>query len=421
MRKILLGTTGVVGAALIGMGAAQAQEAPTVRVGGFMQVMYNWVDDDADSGRAPAGVAGAGTVDRNQGDFRNELEIHVFVTGKAANGLSYGAVIELQNDGFGGGAGGGIDTDEAYMFVSSPTLGTLRFGDEDNAASIMQVRVPSITGFGPDGDWDDNILSVANALTSTGPSLLTGINDGNDSTKIIYLSPQFFGFDFGLSYAPTGRSGAEGERAWTGRTVDVATATTFSSNPNLQRDPLGLDNEISAALRYRGTFGGVGIAAGFGYQQSDGASATAAGARASGRDINAYTVGLNLSAFGLTVGGEYTWGEYTGVSAGRASLADGRDDSQHFVLGATYVMGAVSVGVFYGVAEQDNGTINGVTRTDREQTVWGLGVAYTVAPGLEVFGNYTMMEDTGILLSTADTTTVSRDANVFLVGTRLAF
>jgi predicted porin len=411
MRKILLGTTGVVAAALIGMGAAQAQQAPTVRVGGFITSMFNFVDDDADSGAAPAGVAGAGRVDRNESDFRVELEVQVFVTGKAANGLAYGAVIELQNDGFGGGAGGGIDTDEAYIFVSSPTLGTIRFGDEDNAASIMQVRAPSITGLGPDGDWDDNILSASNALTSTGPSLLTGINDGNDATKIIYLSPQFFGFDFGISYAPTGRGGSEGERAWNGRGVDTLTAV---GTPNLQRDPLGLDNELSLALRYRGTFGGVGVAAGFGYQQSDGATATAAGLPANGNDINAYTVGLTVAAFGLTVGGEYTWGEYTGISAGRASLPNGRDDSDHFVLGATYVMGAFQVGAFYGIANQDNGG----TLTDREQTVWGLGVAYTVAPGLEVFGNYTTMEDTGLVVGA---TTVNRDASVFLLGTRLAF
>ena len=35
MRKILLGTTAVVGAALWMPTVAQAQEAPTVRIGGF--------------------------------------------------------------------------------------------------------------------------------------------------------------------------------------------------------------------------------------------------------------------------------------------------------------------------------------------------------------------------------------------------
>ena len=222
MRKILLGTTGVVGAALIGMGAAQAQQAPTVRIGGFMNTAYNWVNDDADKAQGvPTGVNGAGRVARSRHDFRNEVEVHVFVTGKAANGLSYGAVMEIQNDNVGGGSGSALDFDEAYGFVSSPTLGTLRFGEEDNAAAIMQVRVPTITGLGPDGDFDDGMLSLANSTGNASPSLLTGINDGNDSTKIIYLSPQFFGFDFGVSYAPT--SSGEGERLWVGRQVDTLT------------------------------------------------------------------------------------------------------------------------------------------------------------------------------------------------------
>jgi predicted porin len=405
----------VIGAALIGATTAQAQQAPTVRIGGFMSVMYNWVNDDADkAGPPPAGVNGIGQASRSPHDFRNELEVHVFVNGKAANGLAYGAVIELQNDGFGGGGGGSIDTDEAYMFLSSPTLGTLRFGDEDNAASIMQVRVPTITGLGPDGDFDDNMLAASNALTSTGPSLLTGINDGNDATKIIYLSPQFFGFDFGVSYAPA--ASGEGERAWLGRGLDTLTAV---GNPTLQRDRTTPRNELAGALRYRASFQNVGISAGFGAQRSDGASATQAGFTASNRNITAYTAGLQLTAYGFTVGGEYTWGNYTGVSVGRASLPNNpngskRDASSHWVLGATYVMGAWSFGGFFGIATQDNG--DGFQ--DREQTVWGLGTAYTLAPGLELFASYNQLKDDNIRIGNQ---TETRDADVVLVGARLAF
>ena len=411
MRKILLGTTGVVGAALIGMGAAQAQQAPTVRVGGFMQTTVAIVDDTLDgTGAAPRGVAGAGTQSRNSTDFRNEVEIHVFVTGKAANGLSYGAVIEVQNDGTSGSV---LDLDEAYVFVSSPTLGTIRFGEEDSAASILQVRAPSITGFGADGAWDVGILGNAADRSGGNPSILTGINDGSDATKIIYLSPQFFGFDFGVSYAP---NAGEGDRPFNARAVDaLAAAPTAASNT--QRDRTGLQNEMSAALRYRGTFGGVGIAAAFGYMQADAPEVTAAGGAVSPRaeDVSAYTVGLNLSAFGLTVGGEYTWGKYSGASVGRTALARGRDESNHWLLGATYVMGAFSVGAYYGVGTQDNGG----TLADREQTGYGIGAAYTVAPGLEVFASYNQYEDTNVVVGSLAPQT--RDFSAFFLGTRLAF
>ena len=42
MRKILLGTTAVVGAALLGPSFAAAQEAPTVRIGGFFRAYYGY-------------------------------------------------------------------------------------------------------------------------------------------------------------------------------------------------------------------------------------------------------------------------------------------------------------------------------------------------------------------------------------------
>ena len=419
MRKILLGTTGVVGAALIGMGAAQAQQAPTVRVGGYLQTTVVISDDTLDGATGiPTGVNARGAQSRSSTDFRNEVELHVFVAGKAANGLSYGAVVEVQFDGVGGST---ADLDEAYVFVSSPTLGTIRFGEEDSAASILQVRAPAITGFGADGAWDVGLLGTANG-TGGNPAILTGINDGNDATKIIYLSPQFFGFDFGASYAP---NTGEGDRAFFGRAIDTLGAGGTAIAPSVtQRDKTALENEISAALRYRGTFGGVGIAAGFGYMQADAATnvvnaTTGAVTAGTAQDVNAYTVGLNLSAFGLTVGGEYTWGKYNGSSAGRGALAAGRDESNHWLLGATYVMGAFSVGAYYGVGEQDNGG----TLADREQTGYGIGVAYTVAPGLEVFANYNTYEDKNVRISVTGLTgtLTDREFSAFFLGTRLAF
>lgn len=388
MRKILLGTTAVVGAALLGSTVAQAQEAPTVRVGGFIQVLGQYLNDDADKATTGNGVAGAGLAARDKFDFRNELEVVVTVAGKAANGLGYGAVIELQNDGVGGTA---MDIDEAYAFVSSPTLGTVRFGDEDSAASLLAVRHPSVSNSGSDGDYDD---------MSGGISLMGGINDGNDSTKIIYLSPSFFGFDFGLSYAA---NGFDGDRA----NVGITTAS--------QRDRTGLTDEISGALRYRGSFGNVGIQASIATMRANAAEVLANGTpiAPAGRDITAHSAGASVAAFGLTVGGEYTWGNYSGGSVGRAPLAAGRDSSNLYVLGATYRAGAFQVGAWFGQAEQDNG---GSLR-DRKQTGYGVGVVYTLAPGLDTFANYGSLEDKNGTFGQNR----SRNLDSFIAGLRLAF
>lgn len=418
MRKILLGTTAVVGAALMSVSYAQAQTAPSVRVGGFMFFNGNYVDDDADraglsaaGGANQLGVGGAGQRGRSRWDLRNEVEVHVLVTGKAANGMSYGAVIELQNDAVGAGVGSAVDLDEAYGFISTPTLGTLRFGEEDNAAAIMQVRVPTIAGMGPDGDWDDNVLT-GNRF-SAAPSILTGINDGNDSTKIVYLSPQFFGFDFGVSYAA---NSSEGERAFVSRGA-LDTNTGFTTGQNTQRDRTGLSNELAGAIRYRGSFGNVGIAAGFGAMRADGPEALAAGTAADFQDITAYTAGVNVTAFGFTVGGEYTWGKYSGVSVGRAALARGLDNSNHYVIGATYTIGAVAIGGYFGEGEQDNGA--GVA--NREQRVWGVGAAYTLAPGLDLIAQYNTLRDRNGPAALTPAGSNTREVDVVMVGARLAF
>jgi predicted porin len=415
MRKILLGTTGVVGAALIGLGAAQAQEAPRVTIGGFMLTQMNWQDDTLDAATPNNGVNRAGNVARDAIDFKNEVEIVLNVTGKAANGLAYGAVIEIQNDGTGGSV---MDLDEAYVFVGTPTLGQLRFGEEDSAANLLQVRHPALATSGTDGDWDDGIAS-AQAFTGGGPSLVASINDANDSTKIIYLSPQFAGFDFGLSYTPNRN---EGDRIISARALDALPGSSAATNGH--RDANGLTNEISAALRYRGTFGGVGIAAGFGYMQADGARATNAGVATTtleAEDMRAYTVGLTLAAFGFTVGGEYTWGQYQGTVSAAPTAKANQDDSSHFALGVTYTTGAISVGAFYGAAEQDTNT-GASAALKREQTVWGISGLYAIAPGLDVYATYAQLEDNNVNVGTASSPRViNREATVFLLGTRIAF
>ncbi|MGX9966576.1 porin [Roseomonas sp. F4] len=402
MRKILLGTTAVVGAALMGMGVAQAQEAPTVRVGGYFEFTGGYIDDNFDTA-ATTGLPAS----RSKVDFRSDMEITVIVRGKAANGLSYGAEIELQMDNVtnGGsqnsGNGGIVDTDEMWGFISSPTLGTLQFGDQDSAADQLKVAAPSVTNLGESGGWDEFIAPEALGTRY----ITTTINDGSDSTKIIYLSPQFFGFDFGVSYAPN---------QYEGENYLLPNATTNSA---LQRNTNvgSIRNELSGAIRYRGSFGNVGVAAAFSAMRGD--APTGSGVR----DPNAYQAGLNLSAYGLTVGGHYVWGRFTGSAPGRAGLAPGQDNSTNWTVGATYRIGAVQLGAFYSLAKQDV-LLAGVS--DREQQVIGVGAVYTLAPGLEAFANYTNIEDENVRAFGAANTVANyrnRSIDVFIVGTRLAF
>lgn len=405
MRKILLGTTAVVGAALMGTGVAQAQQAPTVRIGGYFEFNVGYIDDTMDrAGAVQGGSPGVGIpFRRDKWDFRQgDTEIHLFVTAKAANGVSYGVTMELQFDNAQSqGSGTVLDTDEAYAWVSSPTLGTLRLGDEDSAANLMQTRVPTVTGLGPDNMWDEY---VARSPDGQAPYLISGINDGNDATKIIYLSPQFFGFDFGVSFAPNGREG-EGFASTSGA---------------LQRDPTdSIRNELSGAIRYRGSFGNVGVAASFGAMRAD-AQKVAGVNPVSLQDPHAYHAGAAITALGLTIGGEYNWGKYGGSATGRTAVRSGLGNSNNWAIGATYTLLGVNVGGFYGQGKRDQGALE-----DRKQTIWGLGAAYTIAPGWQIVANYTRVEDRNQANSASNPTAYaperSRDIDAFIVGTRIAF
>lgn len=359
MRKLLLGTTAVVGAALLSTGAS-AQTAPTVRIGGYFDFSYNFISDNADRGTQAGGAQRPRTS-----DFRSDMEIHVRVSGKTAGGIGYGAVIELQNDNFGGsGSGTGVDTDETWLFVTSPTLGTVRFGDTDSAAAAMQVRPPRYPAFYRPS-WFIARPGGFNYVYS-------GVTDGSDSTKITYLSPQFAGFDFGVSYAIGAGEGP--------RNV-IGTSTT------LQRAEFGRQNEITAALRYRGNFSGVGVAAGLVMSHADsarvGATEMLLTPAARGRNtITAYSAGATLSFQGFTFGGEYTFGNYRGASVGTAPLARGADGSSHYLLGASYTFAPVTVTANFGQGAQDGMRAGGATVRDMRHTQIGVGASYTIAPGL---------------------------------------
>jgi predicted porin len=468
MRKILLGTTAVVGLALVAQ-AANAQQArpaarpapaaapaappplpatsvapvgtaaatyqtpvgitgagphgsdglpnrpetPTtsgiiVRLGGFFDFSYGNVQDDADKAFV-RNTAGSITTakGRQRSDFRTESEINLYADGLAANGMRYGAVFELQMDAMTStaGTGTGVDYDELYGFVKG-SWGELRFGQEDSAASLLQIRRPGTLWMGDSDAWDE-------FLANSG-YIIAGVGDGNDASKIIYLSPQFMGFDAGISYAA---NRFEGEQS-----------TIPTSTSNFQRDYTGLTNEISAALRYRGTFGPVGVGASFVAQFADAGSLSANGAPIAAKDqnITTYAAGLLLRAYGFAVGGDYTWGNYRTTPA-NGSIAQGIDGSSQWAAGITYTIGALTLGGMYSQGTQDNGG----TVADRTQTYMGLGAAYVLAPGMTLFANYNQISDeniptaaptkTGATLVSFGAGDNTRDITVLVAGVRIAF
>jgi hypothetical protein len=497
MRKILLGTTAVVGAALLAPEMAAAQEAPTVRIGGYFRAYYGYTQQTSPNvtgnvgGTAANGTITGGTntfqaqqigdtglsgvttfnttgatagqpsvaaqgfpnngtaasaaqsARTGKHDFSTDAEIHVFVNGKTANGLTYGAVVEMQFDTNEGtyraarrsySSKTGADIDEMYAFIASPTLGQLRFGDEDGPFGGL-MNAGFVTNFGSGGvygDWQDFVIRPNRTTTSPG--------DMGDNTKIIYLSPQVFGFDFGASWAfNEGQGGDTGcVSSFAGPYCDRAYAAQGVTAFGRATDNLpGRRNELQAMARWRGNIGPVGFAVSGGTMQAQAVrdiSVQGTQARTL-KDPQMYQVGAQATAFGFTIGGAFQWGN---TNFFYIPNVRGDQDQQQIFVGASYTAGPFTIGAntFWGnyagtaggaynvttnvLSRNTNASVNGQRRN-----AWSVGANYRLAPGLDLVGEWVRhtIHERGFDLDGQATNGIQDKlrANVFLVGTRLAF
>jgi hypothetical protein len=424
MRKLLLGSTAVAAAALFAPVGASAQTlsgdafsstlgapltsmrgALEVRLGGFYKAMYNRTDQDGDN---------SADVRLGKSDFSNEIEIHVLASGKAANGLRYGVALEIENDNVrvpGTIGKNGLQYDEAWAYLQG-TFGQIRFGDEDGA--IAQLQSGHITGFGLGGlDSGDLNQQVVGANQR---AQFNHVNDLGDNTKLIYLSPQFFGLDAGISFAFNNQegplSGCDSLAAGAGSTCDRLSAIVGGSNRRR--------NEVQAALRWRGSFGPVGLAATVGYIGADAVKNIGGGSER----LDMIWAGTALTGFGLTVGGWYTGGNgnagFSTLQRRSATVVDDRRVDS-FLVGATYTIDAFTVG---GHFARTFSAGSQTVAAGRRDTGWTVGGNYRIAPGLDLFAEYNQVErrERGFNFSIGGNPVPnSADITVVLAGFRVAF
>lgn len=230
IRKLLLGTTALVGAAALGNVALPG-------VAGAAEVMPGGALDVTLSGFARFRAHGgqldnqSNTAKLSKFDFSNDTEVHVILRGKHdATGIEYGGTVEFEAD-----TNRLDNSDETWLFVRGG-FGEFRFGDEDGAvdnSSIGAYTIAANTG-GIDGDV---ISSVA--ISSVRPS------NTDDSTKIRYYTPSFGGFQFGVSYTPN---------------VAVVNSGAGNGDSIATRDVEATD-VVEGALTYKGDFAGLGVQA----------------------------------------------------------------------------------------------------------------------------------------------------------------
>jgi len=384
MKKILLCSAALVGVAFA---AAPAMAQVDVTVGGHTKNYVGFADQDSATGQ-----------DSNDFDMLRESELHFNAEGTADNGLTYGFHVESEVDG-----GDTFDVEESYLYLAS-SLGRVNLGSEDGANYLLQVAAPSAdanidglrqyiqpvnytTALLPIAQANqplnaaDTARAAANAIGGVAAfggasEIATLINFqaldyANDATgqaeKITYLSPNWSGFQFGLSYTPD-----------VGNGNSVGTAGFASSDVE---EALG--DGYEGALRYEGTFNNIGFALGAGYTQVDverDNPQVAAPSTGNSEDVEQFNLGADFDIGAFGVGAAYT---ETDNVAGVANL-----ESETYVIGGDYTTGPFQFGISYLNNEIDLNDRVGDIETDR----YTGGVVYTVTQGLTLRGSVSYVD-----------------------------
>jgi hypothetical protein len=358
------------------------------------------------------------------------MRLYPGIDGVSANGIRYGAQIELRENFQPAMSTSGtvqspsiaspslnssaqtVFVRRAYTYIGSDMTGIVRMGQADGVVGLFDNCIFTsqcwdagdgvFQGPGFANDWSQNATGAGGANF---PWLAqAGAEYGN--TKIVYLSPQFYGFDFAAQFAPNQgnsyamTSGLASYPATPGPTSiasgalggDALISTTTGNTSNRWY------NQVGAGVRYENTFGAVDVKAYGFYEHAAGENAnvysTAPTGSAAYRAANAnslhydplsfYQFGVAVTSGGLTAAASYIGGRVNNqlaldTSGGVATNAE--------IIGLTYLNGPLTLGAVTGIIDtQGNSNLTGTSQ--RHQFEVAAGGNYKVAPGVNLVLEY---------------------------------
>jgi len=324
MKKVLYGTTALVAASMVTVGAASAAERIKIKVGGYYQSLFAVTDQNKLSG-----------TKYRQTAVEQEGEIHFKGETTLDNGLTVGVQVQLENRSV------GDQIDEHYVYLEGG-WGRFVIGAENSAAYLTGNWAPTaVVGHGVDSPNFSRHVFIGGARSST------AITRTSDANKVTYYTPRFGGLQLGASYTPEAS-----RRGGHGRNFGVVTAGTQ------------LENVFEAGMNFSQTWDEVSLTVTAGYLTGE--SPTGGGTP----DPDDWRAGAEIGFGGFTVGASYN--EHDGLAAG---------DINTFSVGATYGTGPWTVGAGYLQSDVEK------VRDDYEVWEVGgkyaLGPGVTVSAGLQ--------------------------------------
>ena len=465
MRKLLLASVAALGVSTAMASYADAQVADdtdgqsyptpgtvTVRLNGrFREYAYGadqgalrtanygvtGVNGTTTGSGAAVGTGATGATSFQQGSnrlnnygFGGYARLYPGFDGVAANGLKYGASLEIRQDnsfGSGGGVNGSVSGSNSrrgilyfrreWGYIGTDRLGTFRFGASDQPTSLYLV--------GTGENFDDGGMNgdLPSFLANGGiPFPFEDVGNLYSTNKAVYLSPQFYGVDFGVSFEPsTAAVGLDTSGCGGPGTFGTALATTAgpaTASPGC--DALGStstgdytrrQDTYEGLVRYRGTFGPIGVVGTAAYigsgrvHDSGVVGSTIDPKRVPLEDLSVGDFGASVTYGGLQVGAHYEFGRYTEPGGGGPAglLTKGQPNSNAYNATVSYTIGPVIFGVsflesWYQGNQQSatNRSATGVSLTvpggvtggQRRDLGFAAGGTYSLAPGVALYLSY---------------------------------
>ncbi|MGH1416029.1 MAG: porin [Pelagimonas sp.] len=332
MKHILLATTALVATA----GVASANE------------------NIALSGSAEMGLIGGTFIETG---FHTDIDITFTMTGEADNGLTFGAKVDLDENGaFANSTQGG----ETLFIAYGPAK--LTMGDVDGAFDAAMKE--AIIGSAINDDHEQGL----GAFTTGGEEFSFGGYNGNSGLDGVYD-----GQIAQLEYSASGFTGY----------LSVELDDTDDGG-----DPIW-----GVGVRYSADLAGLALGVGLGYQAGD---------------LNGDADDGNVSVWGVSVDTTFNNG-IQGILNYSSTDFGSDDDQTHVGVAFGYTMNALTIGVNMGKYENRGGFADLTTKG------YGLAVDYDLGGGLQAqFGyGYAEIED--------EATDFSDDANSWSLGLAMSF
>ncbi|HRK96018.1 MAG TPA: porin, partial [Rhodospirillales bacterium] len=311
MKKLLYGTTALATMGIVAGIAADASAAERLKLGlgGYHQQWVVFSNQDID---------GLEPNNYNSVDQKHNSEVCFIGETTLDNNLTFGVNVQLEAN------TDGDQIDESFMYVSSPTMGRLILGDENNAGYLTHVTAPDGGVSLDSGDLlniEAFVIPVVSVFdTAVGTTYLRFFD--NDSGKITYLTPRFGGFQVGASYIPNFEAGG-----------DDNSSLRSCARCN------GFSNGWAGGANYTADFDG------FGLQLSAGAMTAQANAGPDTDNLFAWSLGGQASIAGFSAGFGYAKGEQGRGGTGGGAIS--QINSTGWTVGAAYEVGTYKVGVGY--------------------------------------------------------------------------